>query len=358
MRALVAHGAADLRLEERVLDLAAGSVVFRPAYGGICGSDLHYYRSGRVGPFAIREPLVLGHEIVGVVESDPTGRFLPGTRATVHPATGCGTCPECRAGRANLCRNGRYLGSAASWPHTQGGFAEHLAVRPDQVRPLPPNLPILRAVLAEPLAVGLHALGRAGGVRGKRVLISGAGPIGLLAAGAAAALGAEAVTVADVLAEPLRIADRLRATDTVDLRVATPEAAGYDVVIEAAGVPAAVTTAIDSAVRGGVVVQVGMLPPTPQPVALAALVSREIGLIGSFRFDQELDDAVRLLAEHSAFDAVITHVLPLASFRQAFDVAADSARSSKVVLDFGDPVGSGAAEGDHRVRGEPREQSG
>jgi len=336
VRALVASGARELHIEDREPDPSIGPVVFRPLYGGICGSDLHYYREGRVGDFAILEPLVLGHEVVGVVEEDPTDRFAAGTRATVHPATSCGTCPECRSGRPNLCRVARYLGSAASMPHTQGAFAERVMVRPDQVRVLPDALPTLRGVLAEPLGVALHAIGRAGGVTGKRVLVSGAGPIGLLAAGAAVALGAESVTVADVLAEPLAIATAVGATATVHLREASPESAGYDVVIEAAGVPAALTAAVASTTRGGTIVQVGMLPAVPSPVALAALVSREIELRGAFRFDGEIDDAVALLADRPVFDAVITHVLALADFREAFDIAADSARSSKVVLQLGE----------------------
>lgn len=335
MRALVASGAGDLHLEDREPDPSIGPVVFRPLYGGICGSDLHYYREGRVGAFAILEPLVLGHEVVGVVEEDPTGRFPPGTRAAVHPATSCGTCPECRSGRPNLCRVARYLGSAASTPHTQGAFAERVMVRPDQVRPLPGTLPTLRGVLAEPLGVALHAIRRAGGVAGKRVLVSGSGPIGLLAAGAAVALGAESVTAADVLTEPLAIASALGAA-TLHLRGASPEPAGYEVVIEAAGVPAALTTAVASTARGGTIVQVGMLPAAPSPVALAALVSREIELRGAFRFDDEIDDAVALLADRAVFDVVITHVLALASYQEAFDVAADSARSSKVVLELGE----------------------
>lgn len=335
MRALVASGAGDLHLEDREPDPSIGPVVFRPLYGGICGSDLHYYREGRVGAFAILEPLVLGHEVVGVVEEDPTGRFSPGTRAAVHPATSCGTCPECRSGRPNLCRFARYLGSAASTPHTQGAFAERVMVRPDQVRPLPDALPTLRGVLAEPLGVALHAIRRAGGVSGKRVLVSGSGPIGLLAAGAAVALGAESVTAADVLTEPLAIATVLGAA-TVHLRETSPEPAGYEVVIEAAGVPAALTTAVESTARGGTIVQVGMLPAAPSPVALAALVSREIELRGAFRFDDEIDDAVALLADHAVFDVVITHVLALASYQEAFDVAADAARSSKVVLQLGE----------------------
>ena len=130
---------------------------------------------------------MLGHEVVGRIDNDPAGKYRAGTPVAIHPASPCGDCPECAAGVLNICRNARYLGSAASWPHTQGGFAELLLVRDNQIRVLPDTLPLSRAVLTEPLAVGMHALNRAGGVRGAKVLVGGSGPIGILAAGAAKA---------------------------------------------------------------------------------------------------------------------------------------------------------------------------
>ena len=334
MRALVAHGARDLRLEERQVDRQIGPVLLRPVLGGICGSDLHYFAEGRVGAFALQEPLVLGHEVVGVVEDDPTGAFAAGTRVAVHPATADGTCPECLAGWPNVCRHGRYLGSAATLPHTQGAFAEQVMARPDQLRRLPDDLPLSRAVLAEPLAVGIHAIHRAGGVAGKRVLVSGAGPIGLLAAGAAVALGAASVTVTDLLDRPLAVATGLGATATIDLRSGRVEPESADVVLEASGAPVAVSTAVAAVARRGVVVQIGMVPGEARPIALAPLIGKEAALLGAFRFDTELDDAIALLATHPAFDAVVTHRFPLADALEAFAVAADAGRSSKVVLEL------------------------
>lgn len=334
MQALVAHGAEDLRLDERSLDRATGDVLVRPTYGGICGSDLHYYRYGKVGAFALREPLTLGHEVVGEVVEDPQGRFPVGTSVAVHPATPCGTCPECVAGRPNICRNGRYLGSAASMPHTQGAFAELALFRADQLRVVPEGLPGRRAVLAEPLAVGLHAIARAGGVVGARVLVSGAGPIGLLAAAAAVRSGAASVTVADLLPRPLELAKRLGVAEGIDLRSEAPEESAYDVVLEAAGAPPAVTTAVRAVARGGVIVQIGMLPADPAPVALTGLVAKEADLRGAFRFDTEIDAALPMLAADQAFDAIVTHVFPLTDALEAFQVAADASRSSKVVLEL------------------------
>lgn len=335
MRALVAHAAHDLRLEDRHLDRSTGDVVVRPLFGGICGSDLHYFQDGRNGAFLLEQPLVLGHEVVGEVVEDPSGRYGVGDRVAVHPATPDGTCPECRSGHPNVCRHARYLGSAATLPHTQGAFTELIALRADQLRLIPEELPTLRAVLAEPLGVALHALHLADGVHGRQVLVSGAGPIGLLTAGAAMARGAASVTVTDLLAQPLATAARLGASATIDLRGGAVEPEGYDVVFEAAGAPAAVSAAVTAVARRGTIVQIGMLAADPRPVALAPLIAKEATLRGAFRFDGELDEAVRLLSTHPHFDAVISHTFALEDALEAFDVAADPSRSSKVVLSLG-----------------------
>jgi L-idonate 5-dehydrogenase len=233
MKALVVHGAGDLRFDDLPAQAPEpGQVLVRNTHGGICGSDLHYYKHGAVGAFSLREPLVLGHEVVGRIEYDPSGALATGTPVAIHPATPCGHCPECLAGVRNVCRNARYFGSAASFPHTQGGFSEYMIVRQDQIRVLPDTLPLSRAVLAEPLAVGLHALNRAGGVAGAKVLVGGSGPIGILAAGAAKAAGAAEVWTTDLLDHPLKIA--LDVGVDRNVRIAQLTAMGYRVTLEPA----------------------------------------------------------------------------------------------------------------------------
>src|SRR3954453_14708345 len=187
MRAIVIHGKLDLRTDERPApEPGAGDVLLRMAYGGICGSDLHYYNEGANGEYVVRQPLVPGHEGSGTVALAPSGELAPGTPVTVHPAT-FGPAQPGIEDRRHLWPGGSYLGSASTWPHTQGGMSEYLVVGKDMVRGLPATLPLRRAALAEPLAVALPALAVAGGVSGKRVLVSGSGPIGLLAAAAALA---------------------------------------------------------------------------------------------------------------------------------------------------------------------------
>lgn len=205
MRACVVHAAGDLRVEHRPFTRPGpGQVTVAVTLGGICGSDLHYYRHGRVGDFTVREPMVLGHEVVGHVTAlgaETEGPAI-GTPVAVHPATPCDHCPHCAAGRRNICADTRYLGSAARTPHVQGGFAQRLTAPAAQIRPLPPELDLRRAVLAEPLSVALHAVHRAGDVTGKRVLVTGAGPIGCLVTAVLRHRGAAEIVVSDLLDTP------------------------------------------------------------------------------------------------------------------------------------------------------------
>ncbi|MFJ6572918.1 L-idonate 5-dehydrogenase [Streptomyces sp. NPDC091292] len=344
MRACVIHGAGDLRVQEHPRPLPGpGQALVAVRYGGVCGSDLHYWRHGGVGDFRLREPMVLGHEVVGTVVGygDGVGAGfggpVPGTEVAVHPATPCGVCPECADGRRHVCRDTRYLGSAARMPHVQGGFAAEITVPADQLRALPAGLPLRRAALAEPLSVALHAVRRAGDVAGRHVLVTGAGPIGCLVVAAAKAAGAARVTVTDLLPEALRYA-ALAGADTL-VRADDPDDAGWpdevDAAVEASGVAAGLDSCLRRVRRGGTVVQLGMLPPGESPFAGNLVVSREIELRGAFRFDTEFDQALTLLASDPRFDALISEVTPLAEAPRAFELAADRSRSCKVLLDFG-----------------------
>ncbi|KJK36065.1 zinc-binding alcohol dehydrogenase [Streptomyces variegatus] len=339
MLGCVIHGQGDLRVAELPVPRPGpGQALVAVRYGGVCGSDLHYWRHGGVGDFRLREPMVLGHEVVGtVVEygADASGP-APGSAVAVHPATPCGVCPECAAGRRNVCRDTRYLGSAARFPHVQGGFAARVVVPAEQVRALPDGLELRRAALAEPLSVALHAVRRAGGVAGRHVLVTGAGPIGCLVVAAAEAAGAAHVTVSDLLPEALaygRIAGAGTAVRADDL-----EDRGWpdevDVAIEASGVAAGLDTCLRRVRRGGIVVQLGMLPAGHSPFAGNLVVSREIELRGAFRFDGEFDEALELLAGEPAFDGLISAVVPVGEAESAFALAADRSRSCKVLLDF------------------------
>lgn len=338
-RAVVAHGAGDLRVEERLVEgPRRGLVAVDVSYGGICGSDLHYFHRGAVGDFALREPMVLGHEVVGRVRmTGPDTRPVPpGTPVAIHPATPCGQCPTCLDGRRQVCPNARFLGSAARFPHVQGGFASTIVVPADQVYPLPDGLGLESAALAEPLSVALHAVRRAGPVEGCCALVVGAGPIGCLAVAALHRGGAAGVVAIDLVDEALAVAAEVGANRTV--RAGTPGvdrlAESFDVVIEASGSAAGLRTALGSVRRGGTVVQLGLLPPGDVAMAGNLLVTREISLVGAFRFDTEFSDALAMLAEGPSLAPVISSVLPAAQALDAFELAGDRRRACKVLLDL------------------------
>ena len=332
MRAVRIHAKQDMRSEEVPSpEPAGGQVRLRVGYVGICGSDLHYYADGAAGVFTIREPLIPGHEVSGVIDLDPTGEFEAGTPVTVHPATWGTAQPGLTDEQRHLWPGGGYLGSASTWPHTAGGLAEQLVVRRDQIRPLPASLPVKRAALAEPLAVG-------GDIRGKRVLVSGSGPIGLLTAAAAAAEGAAEVVCADLLAGPLQRARLLGEASpvpigTVQIGVEDLPDSHFDVTLECAGVPQALHGLLLATRRAGVIVQVGNLPDETRPINLAPLVSKEIQLRGTFRFNAEIDAAITLLDRNPQIEQVVTHVLPFEDIAEAFAIAANAEISGKVLVE-------------------------
>lgn len=308
----------------------SGQVRIRVEYVGICGSDLHYYFDGANGAFVVREPLVPGHELSGRIDHDPAGKWAVGTPVTVHPAR----FGESRPGiehAPHLWPGGSYLGSASTWPHTQGAAAELLVVERGMVRVLPPELPVRRAALAEPLAVAMHALGKAGDVAGQRVLVTGSGPIGLMAVAAAVAAGAE-VTATDVLPGPLARATAMGAARTIDVSVESLDDAAYDVVLECSGVPQSISAALRAVRIAGTVVQVGMLPDDTRPINLAPFVSKEVRYLGTFRFLDEIDAAIALLARQPGIEAAITHEFSLDDADAAFGTAKDSDASGKVLL--------------------------
>ena len=332
MKALAIHGKEDIRWEDRPLpEPADGEVRLRVGFVGICGSDLHYYFHGANGEYTIREPLTPGHELSGVVDLDPSGRLAPGTAVTVHPARYGPEVPGLED-RPHLRAGGDYLGSAAADPHRQGGASEYLLVEDRMIRVLPEGLPLERAALAEPLAVALHAVGLAGDLRGARVLVIGAGPIGLLVVAAVAEAGATAIGASDLRAEPLRRAAALGATETFVVGTDVIADESYDVVFECSGVGVSLTQVVRAARRAGTVVQVGMLPDAEIGVNLAPLLSKELSILGAFRFSAEIDDAIALLARSPHLDGVISHVIAASDAVEAFTLARDSAASAKVLL--------------------------
>jgi L-idonate 5-dehydrogenase len=337
MRAVVVHGAGDVRVDERPRPVPGpGEVLLALEWGGICGSDIAYWRKGASGTAALAHPLVLGHEVAGRIAALGPGvtGLREGLPVTVHPARPVGDAPlpDRLAGRTNLHPHVRYFGSAAFTPHTDGGFSEYRTVPADQIRPLPDGVGTEQGALAEPLAVALHAVGRVPDLRGRTVLVNGAGPIGSLVVAAARHRGAGTVLAADLSADALRIARAMGADETRDLGRGEALPEDVDLVFEASGAPAALGPVLRATARGGTLVQVGNLPGTPAPAALGDLVTREITWIGSYRFVEEIDDALLALRAGLDLTPLITHRFPLARAEEALSVAADPASGSGKVM--------------------------
>ena len=337
MRALTIHAAGDLRVDERPRpEPGPGEVEVRIAVGGICGSDLHYFRHGGVGDFKLREPMALGHEVVGTVARVGTGvsTVREGDRVAVHPARPCGTCDLCAAGRSNLCTQMRFLGSAMRFPHVQGGFSEYLVISAPQAIPMPDHLSFERAVFAEPLAVGLHAATRAGDLHGKTVLVTGAGPIGLLALLAVKYAGATRIVVTDIVDEPLATALAAGATVIVNTGREHDPLPEADVAVEMSGSAAGLATCLETVRRGGRVVTVGLMPPGAQPVPANLVTFRELEVVGSFRYTHEYAGAVQALADGVDVAPLMSGIYPLDRAHEAFELALDRTRATKVLLDL------------------------
>jgi L-idonate 5-dehydrogenase len=336
--ACVIHGALDLRLQDETpRPLGTRDVLLRLGAGGICGSDLHYYRHGRVGSFVVREPLVPGHEASGVVDAvgAEVTRVRVGDRVAINPSHACGRCDCCRAGRGNLCRSMFFLGSASVFPHAQGMFRERFVIGEAQLTPVPePEVSLGEIACAEPLSIGLHALHRAGPVLGETVLVTGGGTIGCMCVIAARLAGAAQVIVCDVQDRALEVARRVGAdrglrTDQV---AAAALADLADVAIEAAGSPAALATCFAAARRGARIVQVGTLP-AEIPFPANAVMARELDYRGAFRAHLEFDWAVQAIRTRRVdVRPLISAQLPLSRAKDAFELALDRTRSTKVQL--------------------------
>lgn len=345
MRVCVIHQAQDLRLEEHAIPLVTPhGVLIQVRAGGICGSDLHYYFEGRNGDFAIREPFIPGHEVSGEVAEIGTEvtRIRPGQRVAIHPGRNCGRCFACREGRGNLCRNVFFMGSASRFPHMQGGFADYVLVDESQCYPVSPNLPFATAAFAEPLAVALHAAERAGPMLGRSVLITGAGPIGLLVLLAARRAGAETICITDVLNEPLALARRVGADVTINVGQDSDKLAqeirrtdGFEVAFEVSGNPAGLATCLEFVRPGATVVQVGTLPAGKFPVAGNLVMAKEIDLRGAMRFDREFEHSVACLDRGLInVTPLLTASVPAEEASAAFDLAKQRDKHSKVQIAF------------------------
>lgn len=346
MRAAVLESARTIKVQARPTpELKPGMVLLRVRRAGICGSDLHYFDHGCCGAFVPTRPFVLGHEFAAEVASlgDGVKNVSLGARVTANPARACGVCDYCKSGRGNLCRSTIMLGSASTTPPTDGAFAEFVTVRADQCHVLPTAIDDATAAMLEPFAVALHAVKRAGTVSGKRVLVTGGGPIGLLVAMTARMFGAAPVALSDILESRRETALKLGAD--VGLNPTDPQLSevvrelvgeGFDVMFEASGAKAALRQAFDLVRPGGTIVQIGTLGTDDIPLPANQLMVREINFIGSMRYGNVFGETIRLVAEgRIALRGLISGVLPLAEAPEAMRLASEKNTALKVQLEIG-----------------------
>ncbi|QPF81950.1 L-idonate 5-dehydrogenase [Bradyrhizobium genosp. L] len=343
MRAVVIHAPHDLRIDSFENPAPVPHQVrLKIAAGGICGSDLHYYHHGGFGVVRIREPMALGHEISGTIADVGSGvsHLRAGTRVAVNPSLPCGQCAYCREGMRNQCTDMRFLGSAMRFPHVQGGFREFITVDASQAIPIADRLSFAEAAMAEPFAVCLHAGHQAGSLLGKRVLVTGCGPIGALMVVVARYGGASEIVATDIAEPPLAMARRLGATHAInsatDGTALEPYKIGkgtFDVLFEASGNQAALRGALDLLRPGAVIVQVGLGGEVTLPIN--TVVAKELQLRGTFRFDPEFELALRLMGEGLVdLTPLVTASIPFEQAVDAFELASDRSRAMKVQLTF------------------------
>ncbi|BCH18778.1 L-idonate 5-dehydrogenase [Mesorhizobium sp. L-2-11] len=342
MKAVVIHQAKDLRIEEcEVEEPGRGQVQIRLATGGVCGSDLHYYNHGGFGAVRLKEPMILGHEVSGRITRLGEGvqGLSVGDLVAVSPSRPCRSCRFCSEGLYNQCLHMRFYGSAMPYPHIQGAFREVLMA--DALQCIQADgLGAGEAAMAEPLSVTLHATRRAGEMLGKRVLVTGCGPIGALAILAARRAGAVEIVVTDLAQFPLDLAHKIGADRTINMKDEPDGLAGYasdrgyfDVFYECSGAQQALTAGIGALRPRGIIVQLGLGGDMTLP--MMQITAKELELRGSFRFHEEFPVAVRLM-QSGLIDVkpLITHTLPLARAEEAFQIASDRGQAMKAQIAF------------------------
>jgi L-idonate 5-dehydrogenase len=343
MKAIVIHAAKDLRIEDRPEETAGpGQVEIALEAGGICGSDLHYYNHGGFGTVRVKEPMILGHEVAGKITSLGAGvsGLAVGDRVAISPSRPCNHCRYCLKGQQNQCLNMRFYGSAMPFPHIQGAFRQSLVAESRQCHKIAEGVSINEAAMAEPFAVTLHAVNRAGGLLGKRVLVTGCGPIGALAIISVRAHGAREIVATDVMDGVLKLAGQIGADRVINvaehpeqLQAYNADKGSFDVMFEASGNERAVRSGLEALAPRGILVQLGLGGDISIPQNM--IVAKEIEIRGTFRFHEEFGLAVDLINQRRVdLSPLLTGVYDLNDAVEAFELASDRNRSMKVQIGF------------------------
>lgn len=321
-----------LRMEERPVPTPGpDEVLVRVRSVGVCGSDIHYFEHGRIADFIVEAPLVLGHESSGTVVAvgDGVEDIALGSTVAMEPGVPCGSCEQCRAGRYNLCPDVQFFAT----PPVDGTFCEYVVLPRAFAHPVPDHVSFDAAALVEPLSVGVWACRKANVRVGSRVLVTGAGPVGVMAALVARAHGASAVTLSDTNPDRLAFASDLGFA-TIDPRaVDLPSAVAVDVLLECSGASAAIDAGIRSVTPAGTVVLVGMSPDTMVELPVGVIQGRELWVTGTFRYAHTYPTAIDLVASGRIdLDALVSRAFPLEEAEEALTHSRRDPAAMKVMV--------------------------
>ena len=328
MLAAVMYGARDVRLEQRPIPkVGPEEVLVKIVAIGVCGSDVHFYWDGRIGKRVVRKPMILGHESAGIVVAVGENVTLVkvGDRVALEPGIPCRRCSYCKTGHYNLCPDVAFMAA----PHTDGAMREYFKTPEDLLFKLPDNMSFEDGTLVEPLSVGVYAARRGRIVPGDRVVILGAGTIGLMVLQAVKVYGAARRVVIDLQADRLEMAKKLGATEVINPREQDPDKiieelmpGGCDVVMEAAGAVPTIQMATRLVRKGGRIVFLGMPGVDEVPVNMLDIIVKEVDVMGMFRYNNVYGEAVRMISEGLVeVRSLHTHTYPLEQAAEAIEKA-------------------------------------
>jgi len=332
MKVAVMNGIGKMGFEERAIPKPkSNEVLVKLEYVGICGSDLHYYETGRIGDYIVEPPFVLGHEPGGVVVEvgKDVEHLKAGDRVALEPGKTCGHCEFCRTGNYNLCPDVVFFAT----PPVDGVFGEYAAHEADLCFKLPDNVSTLEGALIEPLAVGFHAAIQGGARAGQTAVVMGAGCIGLVCMMALKAMGVMNVYVVDIMDKRLEKALELGATDVIngsktDAVKAVLEytnGAGCDLVVEAAGTEITTTQAIHMSKKGAHIVLVGYSKSGEMTLPMSLVLDKELTFKTVFRYRHIYPMAIEAVAAGKVnLKGIVTDEFSLDDIQKAMDYSVNN----------------------------------
>lgn len=332
--ATVLTAAKSIELTRRNLpdDIPTGHVRLKLATASLCGTDLHYYRHFENAGFKMTRPVSLGHEACAYVSDNNDSELANGSLVALNPIINCGECEECNSGRENHCGNKKFPGSATTVPHIDGFFQEEFDFPITCCHPVPVGTKPDHLTFAEPLACAMHSVEMGDVQSNDRVLVTGCGPMGLLAVLAAVSRRA-IVDVSDVRQEAVDLALEMGAQTAYIAGKSEIEPNSYACVIEASGSPHAFNQALDATKKRGTVSILSNIQLSETAINLHKIMLKELNIRGSFQFNSEFKEAVRLITSQTFdFEKLIAERFPLDQAQKALEFMLAGKAAGKILL--------------------------